>query len=316
MNFGRVKIVFPRVSRASKIDDLIKQYAFIFKQSDKQYFNVLIDFTHVKEISLLQVLVYYKFVDYSFVNDKLLLPRYNESKVVNEAIYRFGFQEFFISYMELGADEKIYNNLKVKEVDGFLIAPQGLLRNISITKNSLQEKFLPEIQAYYKNNDSGISLLFTCLSEVALNFWEHATDDNASVIMAYGSKAKIEIACVDNGQGIISTLRSSVLRSANGETIIKKAMEKGVTSKKRTNHMGYGLWLISEIAKATNGIMYVYSEGFCYKVERRKVSIGKSGYWKGTIFYLSLPLETGLGLVDIVGSTEKNDGNEPAINWQ
>ncbi|GAB3742279.1 hypothetical protein GCM10027594_21750 [Hymenobacter agri] len=313
----KIEVKYPRVCRASNINEILVQLEFFFKTKEKFINNLLINFRDVSEASVLHVLVFFKFIDYAVLKDLLLFPRYINGENMQHSFYKYGFTDFFNAYLETDEnDDEVYKKFEVKQVNGFLIAPQGLLRNVVMSRNSLQEKFLPSIQDYYEGNEAGISLLFTCLSEVTLNFWEHATEDDKSIIVAYGNKNNIEIACADNGQGIISTLKNGGFDSMDGSNIIAKAMQKGVTSKAGTNHMGYGLWLVSEIAKATLGIMHVYSEGYVYKVERGRVSVGKSGYWKGSIFYLSLPLNRGLRLVDIVEKDGNDETDSPTINWQ
>jgi len=96
----------------------------------------------------------------------------------------------------------------------------------------------------------------------------------------------------------------------NPEFILKKSVEKGNTSKDRTNHMGYGLWVLDEITSRTNGRMHIYSQGAFYFNEGGKKKAGKCGYWQGTIIYLALSLHHPKTWEDIVESN-----NELKIQW-
>jgi hypothetical protein len=143
-------------------------------------------------------------------------------------------------------------------------------------------------------------MLFTCLSEILLNFWEHAVDDNRSIIIADGTKKKIEIACADTGEGIITSLKTNPKYSnMHDSKILSKALDIGATSKERTNHMGYGLWIINEITNLVRGKLYIYSEGYFFKNDHGKVKSGSCAFWKGTIVYLNLPLGNPVSFSDL-----------------
>ena len=311
-------IVLPRLFRSSKAIDFLKNYEFAFTSKNKLVPDVVIDFSEVEEISLLNVLIFVKFAEFSSENMCFISPKYIAGDVMSKAFYRFGFIDLVKTYLEKIDEDQAYQSLRIKQENGFLIAPQGLLRKGDLSKHSLQQHFLPSVQSYYKDNSKDMFLIITCLSEIALNFWEHATHDKRSILVAYGNKSKIEIACADTGQGIITTLSNIVdtKKYNSGHAILCQAMGKGVTSKKNTDHMGYGLWLISAIAIATKATLYIYSEGAYYHIDRGKIKSGTCAYWKGTIFYLSLPLQTGLSLVDIVDTTSPEDDEQPTINWQ
>jgi hypothetical protein len=315
---NRRVIKFPKIFRAAKTIDFLNTCEFIFLNKNKLLPNVIIDFSPTEEISVLNVLVFVKMIEYATNNACIIGARYVASNVVSQAFRKFGFMAMVKTHLHnIDNDDLAYSTFRVKQEDGFLIAPQGLLRSATLSKQALEQNFLPSIQGYYKENPKAMFLILTCLSEVALNFWEHATEDARSVLVAYGNKSVIEIACADTGQGIISTL-GPVLASKNKDSsyVLSRAMGRGITSKKNTDHMGYGLWLISEIAIATKARLYIYSEGAYYHIENGKVSYGHCAYWQGAIFYLSLPLSTGLSLVDIVDQNESEDDNEPTINWQ
>jgi hypothetical protein len=73
-------------------------------------------------------------------------------------------------------------------------------------------------------------------------------------------------------------------------------LKKGVTSKKNSGHMGYGLWLIDEFAEASNGDFAVCSEGGYFYRRGKRIKKGECGNWKGTIVYVRIPLNNLHGL--------------------
>lgn len=67
-------------------------------------------------------------------------------------------------------------------------------------------------------------------------------------------------------------------------------MQQGVTSKKNTNHMGFGLWLVNELVTQMRGELYIYSERAYYINRQGTIRKGECYYWRGTITYVRLPL--------------------------
>ena len=115
--------------------------------------------------------------------------------------------------------------------------------------------------------------------------------DTKSIILASGNKSKVKIACADTGSGIISQLALLFpnLKGKNSE-ILAKSLQKGVTSKVNSYHMGYGLWIVNEIVKHNNSRLHVYSEGYYYKNDYGKITTGRTGFWAGTIVYINLDI--------------------------
>ena len=197
--------------------------------------------------------------------------------------------------------DKDYKTLKLETRNNFIIAPHALLKTEDIN-HSLSTKYMPHIQQYYGDNKI-VSMIFHCFSEAVLNFWAHAEGDDQSIIMAKGNKCGIEIACVDNGCGIISSLRQVSSYKSN-EKILKSAFDKNVSSKPSSNHMGCGLWLIKEICLKAKGELLVFSEGAKIEFSKNKTKVTQSPYWPSTIFYLYLPTETPITPADILHKSD------------
>lgn len=292
--------------------DLVNDASFIFDLKNKQETGFLFDLSKVDETSMLGILVIYKIIEYTSTHKCFSDPLINFDNPIIEALHKYGFYDLIKTYLEQSEKiEKEYKNLQVSVKDNFIIAPQALLRNSDFSERFLREEFLPRLQNYYKSNDKIISMIFLSLSEIILNFWEHAVADTKSILVANGNKSRIEIACADTGNGIISTLRP-FLKNLSGQEILNSAMKKGVTSKKETFHMGYGLWILDELIRKTKGNLVIVTEGFIYSRFAEKTKTSVSGYWKGAIIYMSLPFQKPISLGEL---EDLKKFDHIKINW-
>ena len=122
--------------------------------------------------------------------------------------------------------------------------------------------------------------------------------------------------CQFSGNGIITSLEGMLDSKINTKPLkLLKAVEKNITSKQNTNHMGYGLYILNEIATRTGGRFHIYSEGAFYNNDFGKIKHDTCGYWKGTIIYLSLPLNKPVTLSDIE-DCEKGELKKIKINFK
>lgn len=317
LNFSiRRRITAPKHFTTTSLISFIQDCEEIFSLGNMKEKGFLLDLSKVSQVSMLTVLVIYKLIEYTFMNQCFERPAIKYDNPIKEALKKYGFTELILTYMaDRKAAELEYKRLKVSVGENFIIAPQALLRNDKYSVESLNRNYLPIIEKYYQKSDKMVSMIFLVFSEILLNFWEHAIEDTKSIIVANGNRQNIEIACADTGDGIISTLgRSLTSQSMAPESILLKAVEKGVTSKRLSNHMGYGLWILDEITTRTKGRMHIYSEGAYYYNEFGKKKYGKCGYWQGTIIYLSLPLDNPITLCDIEMGN-KNVNADIKINW-
>ena len=308
---------FPKIIKPNSIYELLNSLERAFSMEEKLVPDVVINLQKVKKTSLLGILLNYKFIEYTYKNNCFKKPNLFVNDYIEKEWERYGFTKLihsFVSNKDL--TERNYKNLKVFVDDRFIIAPQALLRSKDYSDKFLKSEFLPKIEEYYKKDDKVVSMIFLCLSEILLNFWEHAVDDTNSILVAEGNENHIEIACADTGNGIITTLNRVFENSSiDRPGTLKKSVEKFVTSKKMTNHMGYGLWILNQIATKTRGRFHIYSEGAFYKNDFGKEFAQKCGYWKGTIIYLSLPLKKPITLSDIENHDNKKF-NDIKINWK
>jgi len=314
------KIAPPKHFTAPNVIEFLADCGPLFDLKGKRAPEYGFDLSNVKQCSMLGALVFFKIIEYGFISKCFKQPRIfhdPQNTVMVEAFKTYGFWELITNYVEnKDSVEQSYRQLEIKVEDNFIIAPQALLRDSNFSSETLQKNFLPQIEEYYSFNNKIVSMIFLCLSEILLNFWEHAVDDTKSIIVASGNKNSIEIACADTGEGVISSLKKTGDYDKWGaENILIESVKKGVTSKKKSNHMGYGLWILDQIVTLVGGRMHLYSQGAFYHNDYGKVNTGKCGLWNGTIIYISLPLKNPKTLSDIENYSEKNKLDDLKINW-
>ncbi len=309
--------ITPKHFNIKTIGDFLNIASPIFQMKNKQEPNVLFDLSKTAQCSVTGLLIIYKFIDYTYHNYCFKKPEILASKYIEDEWEKFEFKNLMRAYISnTDKTEREYKKMKIKIDDNFIIAPQALLRNTTYSYEKLQTNFLPKIESYYKDNPRVVKMVFTCLSELLLNFWEHAKMDNKSIIVASGNKSKIEISCADNGEGIISTLgMSKTIHSLKIEEILLSSLNKGITSKKLSNHMGYGLWIVNEIVNLTNSRLHIYSQGAFVKNDYGHITTGKCGYWQGTIVTLILYLKEPKTICDIKEYKETTQFDNLKINF-
>ena len=90
--------------------------------------------------------------------------------------------------------------------------------------------------------------------------------------------------------GTVTSLRKVITGRLQIHEILRRALDKGVTSKPGTDHSGSGLWLISQYVSFTKGDLYLFSEGaYCHQ-KKNLFKLCQCGKWKGTIVYIRIPL--------------------------
>jgi hypothetical protein len=313
-----MNIKFPKILKPNTVPIFLYETERIFGMENTLTPDVKIDMGKIKKTSLLGVLLGYKLLEYTYNHHCFKKPELivDQQGYIEVQWRKYGFYDLihlFISNKDI--TEIGYRKLEVKVSEKFIIAPQPLLRSNNYSNEVLKKKFLPSIEEYYKDNEKVVQMIFLSLSEILLNFWEHAIQDTKSILVAEGNKQHIEIACADTGNGIISTLKQAKhIKETSPIDILKNAVNKGVTSKLMSNHMGYGLWILNELVNLTKGSLHLYSEGVYYQNNYGKVKTGKCGFWQGTIIHLTLPLENPKTLADIEKFDNDNFSNLK-INW-
>lgn len=292
-----VIVFIPKDLTKNNIVSYIGKLNFFFNFKGQQKDKYFIVYEKVEEIDLLGVLLTYKFLEFSIKNNCFKDPRLLLNEVMKKQIKRFGFDSLISDFIRGNEAKKEYERLKVEIKDDFLIAPIALIRGDDNNKDTIRNKYLPEIEKYYVDNTT-CQMIFQVFSEVLHNFWSHAVNDTLSIIVVHGNKSKIQIACADTGYGIVETLRPQFSKKSD-EIILEKSIKKGITSKPNTNHMGYGLWYVNEIVTKTKGKLEMFSHNGYYKNSGGNSQVYKSCFWKGTIINIELPLSNPITIKDI-----------------
>lgn len=298
----------PKYLTKNFIPEFLRKIEKTFDWKNKLVPNVQIDLSSIQEADILGLLIIYKYIDFTYTHYCFKKPNLHIDNYINDTWAKYEFDTLIQAYISnKEVTDKPFKEFKIKLEDNFIIAPQALLRNSNYTNEYLQNEFIPKIGQYYNNEKKVTDLIFSCFSEILLNFWEHAVQDTKSVIIADGNKSKIEIACADTGIGIISNLNNFFEGSCKKSELLSKSVQKGVTSKPNSNHMGFGLWLVNELVKLNNGRLHLYSEGYFYYNDFGKIKIGSCPYWPGTIIYINLNLNNPKTLSDLLSLNVDSD---------
>lgn len=260
----------------------------VFKMDNSKTSHVFFKVMQTKKIDLLGLLLVYKFLNYTVKKECFSNPTTDlkNNKMISNELKRIGFQKLVDENFTIKDPDD--TKTEYSENDTFFLAPIVLER----TSNSNKDNYIEtRIRNYY--NDTRISQgLLQCIGEISSNFKEHAVLDTKSVLVARGNKKQIEIACADNGAGIISTLLPALNHNyyKHRYDVLKKAIEENITSKAKEGHMGCGLWIVNQFVTRSQGIMYIYSQDGYLINKKGIIKCGQSPFWKGTIVYVNMPL--------------------------
>lgn len=280
--------ILPPICTIQRIKQYLDIASPIFGMEHKKIEHVTVDTHLVERMDIVGVLLIYKFVEYTSKKACFKSPEMIGNKNFLYEMQRLGFWELLNSFfLNLPGN---YASLKYQLFENVFIAP------IRLNEMSLVEvpnNYIPDIQDYYHDTET-CSVVFSVLAEIVSNFKEHSNDETDTVLVATGNTNKFEVVCADTGIGMVSSLapvlnNNPSLRIRNYD-VLEMATMQGITSKKGTDHMGFGLWLISEFVKIAKGEIHIYSEGAYYVNQCGKIKKGTCGFWQGTIIYVSLPL--------------------------
>ncbi len=260
----------------------------IFQMKDLKKSGVFFNVIQTKKIDLLGLLLIYKFLNYTVKKKCFFNPKTDlrSNKYISEEMIHVGFEKLVNENFSIKNPDETKTTFK--QVDGFFIAPI-VLENTA--EKNIDNSIVKKITKYY--NDTQITAgLLQCIGEISSNFQEHAVLDTKSVLVARGNKERIEIACADNGKGIITSLMPHLDEDYKScrYNVLLKSIEENITSKASDGHMGCGLWLVNQLVTRTKGEMIIFSEDG-YLINRKgKLKCGQSPFWEGTVIYLKMPL--------------------------
>ena len=274
----------------------------IFGMENKHQVGVFFNVANTKKVDILGLLLIYKFLNYTVKKHCFANPATNlrDNKEVSRMMKKIGFEKLVDENFTIKNPDETKTDYT--ESEGLFIAPIVLRRDGCNNINKVEKK----IKDYYNQNEISSSIL-QCIGELSSNFQEHAVEDTQSVLVAIGNKDYIEIACADNGEGIISSLKS-VLKEKynNGYDVIRRSVDENVTSKPDGGHMGCGLWIVNQYVTATKRVMHIYSQNAYLKNNEGEIKCGESPFWKGTIIYIKMPLKNKEPFTRVMYEKEKN----------
>ena len=280
------------------LNTLLGQISFVFIQRVKSMPDFYLLLENVEDIDLSGVLLIYKFVEYSVGHGCFFKPRISLSVKAQSQIKYFGFHEL-ISDLINGHDiTREFNKLNIEVKDDFIIAPFAM-EKINIQKDTdINTIYYPKFSNYY-HEEKRCLMIFQIFIELYNNFISHAEDVGKSIMVAHGNSNKIEIACVDSGIGIVSSLKDKYPNRPS-EFILNQALKKDVSSKSDNYHMGYGLWFIDEIAYRLGGRIDIFTNDVMYTRIGKYSKVIKSPIWQGTFVHITLPLNQSLLFDDLI----------------
>lgn len=268
---------------------------FDYRQRRIPHFNL--SFENTKNVDLLGVLLIYKFLEYSVTENCFMNPGVYIPDFIKKKMKFYGFHDLVADLMSGNDTRKEFQRLKIDVKKDFFIAPIALLKGTEYSNEILNQKYFPQISNYYDDEPKSL-MIFQMFTELYSNFISHAEDETKSIMVAHGDNTSIEIACADTGIGIVSSLKQIYPKCTDFE-LISKAVSKGITSKPKSNHMGYGLWYIDEVVKRTNGRLHIITGTNYYKRLGEKSWLTTASNWQGTVVYLNVPLKNPVLISDL-----------------
>lgn len=253
--------------------------------------NVFLDTHQTADVDLLGLLILCNFLDYTSSNHCFLRPStdllyqyYLKTELKNN-----GFEEYVSASF---GEESVLGNVKFVNNNKWFIAPIKLIEETDADTKKRNQDSMKSISRYYQYNDDVAFVVLQSIGELFNNFKSHANASSFSYLVAKGDRCHCEIACIDNGKGIVNSLKPILnSNSLSTEEILELSVKKGVSSKKNEGHMGCGLWLINEFVSECNGYFCICSNSAIYINNKGLCEKKSFAPWKGTILYLDLPLD-------------------------
>jgi hypothetical protein len=314
-------VTLPKKLKINSAYDIISKLNFIFSLTNKNKSDFILNLVKIREVDIFGILVLYKFIEYSVIKKCFEDPELNnpDDSPINTYIKQFGFYDLINANIKKGKMSNIFDltKLKIEETETFVVAPEILIRKDVKTKKEFDKNFQKALNKFYGTDKTTfIESILLCAVEISSNFYNHAVNDTQTLILAKGTKSFIEIACADNADGIINSLKLCVKYSNKKDLdLMKIVTNRGVTSKPDSDHMGYGLWLVKEIVKKYNGILEIYSSGTNFSLKFGNTKVKPCPYWKGSIIYLKLPVESGIEIGDILSKNRQKHNFAIKVNF-
>ncbi|MBB6482708.1 ATP-binding protein [Spirochaeta isovalerica] len=310
-------IVLPRHFGVTKSDDFIDDISFIFESSIKRK-EFIIFINRIEKISILNQLLVYRFISFTAENHLFKNPKISWDEKSLRMFTIAGIFDLMKTYLNSSKQTKkiyeSYKKLSIDKKDKLFIAPHRIIRNEEDQRTSLEHSYLESVRTYY--SDKKVKRIISrILTETLSNFWAHAEQKSGTVMVSKGNNDYFEIALADNGIGIIKNLRDSYEKYSDLDDaqILLNAIKRGITSKPKTDHMGWGLWLIKKLVEMNRGELYIASGYGRLHFKKDNMKIYNRKFWKGTIIQLKILLTEPFSICDI---PELQDDCGLSIRWE
>lgn len=285
-------INIPSVLNRNSLGKFLFEIEWIFAHKKINYPLFLV-FENCISMTSSGMLLIYMFLKITAVNktSELMLSNLAANKSINAVLEKRGFLALYDAYMR---NMRTSDDTVLHEIDseGFFIFPQRLHPGSDEEQQKLVNIFVTKIVKFYSmiDNSSVVSALGTCIGEIISNFWAHADTKFGTYIVAEGHSESFKLFIIDTGTGIISSLATRYTKKADS-VLLKSCIERGISSRRsvcgKSFHMGCGLYYVSEIVRANNGRLDIWSEGYRLSVGNKMTKVEDCGFWKGTILELS-----------------------------
>lgn len=130
-----------------------------------------------------------------------------------------------------------------------------------------------------------------CFSEIIDNSCCHAESPIDGLICAQTFYDRVEIAIVDRGIGIPSSLKKvDTYQELNSRQLLEYSIKEGVSSRKydvMRTHQGFGMFAINEFVRMSNGKLEIFSNDACLITQNGLTKCSEAPNWKGTVIYLT-----------------------------
>lgn len=303
-----MKITAPKFFTQNSIPVFLKDSSTIFSLRFREEKNFILDVSNIKKISLFGQLLLYKFISFTAENKCFYKPSINglyQNEVLRKELSESGFWKIIVTFVHSPDNQKkiteSYEELKTNIKDNILLAPLKLLRSETNIRQALEKEYFEKISSFYNSEIS--STICFCLGELFTNFWSHATEDSGTIMVAKGDHNSIDIYFADTGAGIINTFKFSDAKYQKWQkkSIMRCALEKNVTSKPNSNHLGMGLYMLKCITlNNKDSIFHIISDEVEYIQSQNKPGVIKdTSFWNGTITHLKLNIKNLMPLSQI-----------------
>ena len=162
-----------------------------------------------------------------------------------------------------------------------------------------------------KTTDLRNSLVGYAICEILRNAYEHSGSADFYAMGQSRADGSLELVIMDDGNGILKTLKGKYPKLMSEQEAIIEAMKPGVsgadfTQNNKYNNSGFGLYVLSEFAKRYGSIMIVSGSDLVYRTagDERFEKVSEDGTLVG-IYLKTIPPNAKEVIEKIIADGEK-----------